>query len=160
MAAIMPEDQLIELLLQLKKTTPDQARAILNSQPQIAFGLVELMHRMGAIKPETLQATLAAQQLANAPAPAPVPVAVAPPHQPTPPPVAAGYAAYNNPPQPPAPVAPAQPPQVQLPPAFEALPEEQKAMIRSVLSMTPEQINLLGPNERAGIMQLRAQLGL
>ncbi|KZV67608.1 hypothetical protein PENSPDRAFT_653909 [Peniophora sp. CONT] len=159
MASVMPEDQLIELLLQLKKTTPDQARAILNSQPQIAFGLAELMHRMGAIKPETLQATLAAQQLAGAPtsAPAPVPVAVAPPHQPTPPPVATSYPIYNNPPQP---FVPVQPPPIQLPPAFEALPEDQKAMIRSVLTMTPEQINLLGPNERAGILQLRAQLGL
>ena len=101
-----------------------------------------------------LQATLAAQQMASAPAPAPVPVPVAPVHQPTPPPVAAPYPAYNNPPQPIAPVAPVQPAPIQLPTAFEALPEDQKAMIRSVLSMTPEQINLLEPAQRAGILQL------
>jgi hypothetical protein len=45
----LPEDQLIELLLQLRKTSPDQAKAILNSQPQITYALVALMVKMGVI---------------------------------------------------------------------------------------------------------------
>jgi cleavage stimulation factor subunit 2 len=62
----LPEDQLIELLLELKasssllplgipgaqrsqRTTPDQAKAILNSQPQIAYALVALMVKIGII---------------------------------------------------------------------------------------------------------------
>lgn len=56
MAAIsLPEDQLLELLVQLQKTTPDQARAILNSQPPIAYALVPLMAKMGIIDLEILQ---------------------------------------------------------------------------------------------------------
>ena len=69
-----PEDQLIELLLQLKvsvyvpaplwclrgvyevvqKTTPDQARAILNAQPQISYALIGLMIKMNVIDVELL----------------------------------------------------------------------------------------------------------
>ncbi|KAI0005526.1 hypothetical protein BJV74DRAFT_875451 [Russula compacta] len=45
----LPEDQLIELLLELKRTTPDQAKAILHSQPQIAYALVALMVKIGII---------------------------------------------------------------------------------------------------------------
>jgi cleavage stimulation factor subunit 2 len=62
----LPEEQLIELLLELKasnallflgivraqrsqRTTPDQAKAILNSQPQIAYALVSLMVKIGII---------------------------------------------------------------------------------------------------------------
>jgi cleavage stimulation factor subunit 2 len=60
----LPEDQLIELLLELKvcnnllrvataqhsqRTAPDQAKAILNSQPQIAYALVALMVKIGII---------------------------------------------------------------------------------------------------------------
>jgi cleavage stimulation factor subunit 2 len=62
----LPEDQLIELLLELKasnalfllaiaraqrsqRTTPDQAKAILNSQPQISYALVALMVKINII---------------------------------------------------------------------------------------------------------------
>jgi len=41
-----------------------------------------------------------------------------------------------------------------------AIPDDQKAMIMRVISMTPEQIGLLPPQERASIIQLRATLGL
>lgn len=47
-----------------------------------------------------------------------------------------------------------------LPDALASLPEEQKAMIMRVISMTPEQINMLPPAERAGVIQLRTSLGL
>ncbi|KAI0035158.1 hypothetical protein K488DRAFT_83362 [Vararia minispora EC-137] len=56
----MPEDQLIELLLQLKKTTPEQARDILNSQPQISYALMALMVKLKAVNPDVFQQTLAA----------------------------------------------------------------------------------------------------
>ncbi|KAH8998772.1 hypothetical protein EDB86DRAFT_763974 [Lactarius hatsudake] len=55
----LPEDQLIELLLQLRKTAPDQAKAILNSQPQITYALVALMVKMGVIDIPIFQQTLA-----------------------------------------------------------------------------------------------------
>jgi len=37
------------------------------------------------------------------------------------------------------------------------IPEEQKAMLMQILSLTPEQIAVLPPAERATVQQLRAQ---
>lgn len=48
-------EQLIELMLQLKKTTPAAAKQILNSQPQIAYALITLMVSMNAINLEVFQ---------------------------------------------------------------------------------------------------------
>ena len=71
----LQEDQLIELLLQLKvcyvhqlwsthmpegfimaqKTTPEQAKAILNAQPQIAYALMSVMVNLNAVNVEVIQ---------------------------------------------------------------------------------------------------------
>ncbi|KAF9440173.1 hypothetical protein P691DRAFT_768172 [Macrolepiota fuliginosa MF-IS2] len=48
-------EQLLELLIQLKKTTPKAARDILNNQPAIAYALISLMVSMGAINVEVFQ---------------------------------------------------------------------------------------------------------
>ncbi|KAF8435820.1 hypothetical protein L210DRAFT_851387 [Boletus edulis BED1] len=181
------EDQLIELMLELKKTTPQQARSILTSTPQIAYALVALMVKMNAIDVQVLQKTLTTYS-ANMPPPGPsaqpsaqvTPASAVPPHlsqyrTPTPqthtPP---HYNGHGHTPQPPnqAPyVAQGQgqygpsgfgtppPPTPQmnnvgLPDALTSIPEEQKAMIMRVIAMTPEQINMLPPPERAGIIQL------
>ncbi|KAI0685081.1 hypothetical protein BC835DRAFT_1386156 [Cytidiella melzeri] len=53
------EEQLLELMLQLRKTTPDSARAILNSQPQIAYALMAVMVNVDAVKVEVIQKTVA-----------------------------------------------------------------------------------------------------
>ncbi|KAG6329005.1 hypothetical protein ID866_10085, partial [Astraeus odoratus] len=214
------DEQLIELLLTLKKTTPDQARAILASTPQIAYALITLMVKMNAVDVQVLQQTLttysssvAASTTQAVPQVPPVqPASAVPPHlsqyrTPTPqshapPPYNghghtsqsqnAGYVAQNQygttsgypaaaPSVPQHGVGPA------LPDALASLPEEQKvccrmliiragmrarwskklhrrshhacavvrvAMIMRVISMTPEQINLLPPAERAGVIQL------
>ncbi|KAH9982288.1 hypothetical protein BGW80DRAFT_1262530 [Lactifluus volemus] len=55
----LQEDNLIDLLLQLKKTAPDQAKAFLISQPQIAYALVALMVKIGAVDIPIFQQTLA-----------------------------------------------------------------------------------------------------
>ncbi|KAL5519629.1 hypothetical protein ACEPAH_1312 [Sanghuangporus vaninii] len=109
----LPEDQLLELLVQLQKTTPEQARAILNAQPAIGYALVPLMAKMGVLNLEVLQKTLATyagQTVPNTaaqvptPVPPPVPtipahIAQVPPygHQPTPPPPSIPNA-YSAPP--------------------------------------------------------------
>ncbi|KAI8981222.1 hypothetical protein BD414DRAFT_492026 [Trametes punicea] len=85
-AQALAEDQLLELLLTLKRTTPDEARTILNSQPQIAYALMTVMANIGAVKMEVVQETLAKYgALPGAAVPtaaaAPAPAAV-PPHQP------------------------------------------------------------------------------
>ncbi|KAF8640940.1 hypothetical protein AX17_000587 [Amanita inopinata Kibby_2008] len=202
-------EQLLELLLQLKKTTPAAAKQILNAQPSIAYALITLMVSMNAIHIDVFHKTLAeystniasaAPQIAPAPAPAlpphliqsqpqyrnstpptgvsPVP-SIAPSYpngtgpaqsypnaygQPSQQVVGPGYAGYSQPgsgypqyphyggqqhvPTPPPSAPPA------LPESLANIPEDQKAIIVRVLSMTPEQINMLNPTERATYIQL------
>ncbi|PSS29730.1 hypothetical protein PHLCEN_2v2878 [Hermanssonia centrifuga] len=66
------EEQLLELLLQLKKTTPDQTRAILNAQPQIAYALMAVMVNLNAVNIEVIQHTLASYGALPAASNAPV----------------------------------------------------------------------------------------
>ncbi|KAI6135960.1 hypothetical protein F5141DRAFT_1208322 [Pisolithus sp. B1] len=155
------EEQLIELMLTLKNTTPDQARSILASAPQIAYALITLIIKMNAVDVQVLQYNRT-----------PTPQTHTPTHyngqghpsqpQPQPQPIAfTGQAQYGGG------AGPATgygvPPQQQssiLPDALASLPEEQKVMIMRVVSMTPEQISMLPPSERAGVIQLRTTLGL
>ncbi|GLB43733.1 putative hinge domain of cleavage stimulation factor subunit 2 [Lyophyllum shimeji] len=210
-------EQLLELLLQLKKTTPAAARSILNGQPQIAYALMTLMVTIGAVNFEVFQKTLAefgSKSAAAAPAAAhptahpstsSTPVPALPPHlhpqaqasayrNATPPtqPQPQAYAyqngghdqayahgyqqpqgyGYGQPPPPSQPAsqhayhgygAPAPTP-VQTPPnlpdTLAAIPDEQKALIMRVITMTPEQIHALPPTERQTYIQLRATLGV
>ncbi|KAI6159297.1 hypothetical protein EDD17DRAFT_910244 [Pisolithus thermaeus] len=184
------EEQLIELMLTLKNTTPDQARSILASTPQIAYALITLIIKMNAVDVQVLQKTVTAHSTNVPPQPAIQPVSAVPPHfsqqyNRTPTPQTHTPTHYNgqghpSQPQPqPQPIAftgqaqygggagPATgygvPPQQQssiLPDALASLPEEQKVMIMRVVSMTPEQISMLPPSERAGVIQLRTTLGL
>ncbi|KAG6835236.1 hypothetical protein H0H93_003643, partial [Arthromyces matolae] len=68
----LPTEQLLELLVQLKKTTPEAARSILNGQPQIAYALMTLMVKLNAVNFEVFQKTLA-DFGSKAPTPAPAP---------------------------------------------------------------------------------------
>ncbi|KAJ7062882.1 hypothetical protein C8F01DRAFT_1251682 [Mycena amicta] len=185
------EGDLLDLLLQLKRTTPQAAKQLLNSQPAIAYALISLMVSMNAIDIDVFQKTLASHS-APAPAvpPAPSPLSAIPPHlqpssrtntppvqqpypqhyggypnapshTPTPPNAYPGYSGYA----PPAVPTPPPPPQRPAPPTipdamFAGMSEEQKQMLVSVLSMTPEQINALPPSDRTHVIQLRATLGL
>ncbi|KAF8890106.1 hypothetical protein BD779DRAFT_1518345 [Infundibulicybe gibba] len=197
----MATEQLLELLLQLKKTTPAAARQILNSQPQIAYALITLMVSMNAINFDVFQVPITPPGLGSgAGHRAAIPTgqyATPPPTNPygyqngasqshQAPPAAANHGGYpqqqqqqqpgpgypyGQPPQsgysnagyPPGMMysggAAAPTPAASIPDALSAIPEEQKALIMRVLSMTPEQINSLGPTERATFIQLRATLG-
>ncbi|KAI0094520.1 hypothetical protein BDY19DRAFT_913155 [Irpex rosettiformis] len=116
------EEQLLELMLQLRKTTPDQARAILNSQPQIAYALMAVMVNVNAVKVDVIQKTVAdftANQTATAQAsstptppppatnaPAPItsrPLSSIPPPLRGPPSQAGPYARHGTPSGPPIP---------------------------------------------------------
>ncbi|OCH95746.1 hypothetical protein OBBRIDRAFT_787954 [Obba rivulosa] len=201
-AQALQEEQLLELLLQLKKTTPEQARAILNAQPQIAYALMAVMVNLNVVNMEVVQKTLAQygalpgpSQAPSAPiltpAPAVTPVPAIPPHlahqplhrggTPTypPQPQHPGYPGPSYPPHPgstppnpygapphipglgytaPAP-QPAAPPGG-LPPALANIPDDQKALIMRVISMSRDEIYQLPYNERDNITKLRATLGL
>ncbi|KAF7330998.1 hypothetical protein MVEN_02440000 [Mycena venus] len=101
-------EQLLELLLTLKKTTPAAARQILNDRPQIAYALITLMVSMNAINFDVFQKTLsdygaANAQTAQAPAvPAPVPLSAVPPHLQPP---SQPNSRTNTPPYPTAPIS-------------------------------------------------------
>ncbi|CAE6481382.1 unnamed protein product [Rhizoctonia solani] len=165
--ALGPDKQL-ELLQQMKQfitTNPDAARAVLVAHPQLAYACFQTMLTAEVVDPAVLQKMLAGGAAQPAPQqqapPPPMPVSAppnqyqqgyygAPPPQAVPPmPPNPAYQSY----QPPAPAPP------QASPAFQAVSPQQQAMIQQVLSLTPEQINGLPPNERAAIMQLRSQLG-
>ncbi|KZT08641.1 uncharacterized protein LAESUDRAFT_735808 [Laetiporus sulphureus 93-53] len=203
----LQEDQLLELLLQLKKTTPEQARTILNSQPQIAYALMAVMVNINAVNMDIVQKTLATygafsgaastSQTAPPAPPSNVPPVPAilphlvpqPPHRggtPTYPPhpqpsayPTQGYPAphpsqhmntYSAPPPGPQPQIPglgAYPQPLQapagmpsLPPALANIPDEQKALIMRVVTMSRDEIFQLPYAERENIIKLRATLGL
>ncbi|KZT30988.1 hypothetical protein NEOLEDRAFT_1174339 [Neolentinus lepideus HHB14362 ss-1] len=217
-----PDDQLIELLLHLRRTTPEQARQVLNAQPQLSYLLIQLMVKMNAINFEALQKTLATYipgAAQSQPAAVPVPPAAAAPSIPpsavprhvasssqfrtaTPPfPGVSPAAAYppfqGNPPNqygplggipsgtlsgfqggpPPAGFSGGSPPTSftgapsptpasgpaapgLTADALAAMPEQQRAMITRIVTMTPESIRLLPLQERDTINQIRATLGL
>ncbi|RDX51988.1 hypothetical protein OH76DRAFT_1400893 [Lentinus brumalis] len=74
------EEQLLELLLTLKRTTPGEARTILNSQPpQIAHALMTMMVNINAVKMEVVQEILAKYGAAPGPSGAAQPPALVPP---------------------------------------------------------------------------------
>ena len=139
--------QMYEIMSQMKQMTesdPAQARTLLIQNPQLSLALFQAQLVLGMVKPPSGGA---------APAPAPAPHLVgqqasrmraAPP---PPPPVRAVV-----PPPPAPPVAVAQPPM-----------DQQQALLRQVLGMTPEQIAVLPPDQRAQVeylRQLAAQQGM
>ncbi|KAJ3901405.1 hypothetical protein F5879DRAFT_968334 [Lentinula edodes] len=150
-------EQLIELMLQLKKTTPAAAKQILNSQPQIAYALMTLMVFMNAVNFEVFQKTLAEfSQGASQPQPQANPQPPPPQtyHRPTPP-------IYSQPPTSAYPSYASSTPAPAINPAIlAAIPDDQKVMVMQILSMTPEQLALLPPQDRANIMQLKSTFGL
>ncbi|KAI1793990.1 hypothetical protein LXA43DRAFT_884852 [Ganoderma leucocontextum] len=85
-AQALPEEQLLELLLTLKRTTPAEAKAILDQQPQIAYALMTMMVNVNAVKMEVVQETLA--KYGTLPGPAGASQPTAPPSIPSQPPSA------------------------------------------------------------------------
>ncbi|GAC97449.1 RNA recognition motif containing protein [Pseudozyma hubeiensis SY62] len=180
--ATLPPNQLLDIMSQMKSlvaTSPDQARALLSGHPQLAYALFQAMLMMNVVDPDILQRILAAS--GAVPGAAPAPPASVPPHMQAQPGANNGSATppqhYGNPPgsryppqarPPPAPyaqpgyggqpaAAPANDPAAAL--AGQNLPEEQKALLMQVLQLTPDQINALPPDQKASILQLKAQFG-
>ncbi|KIK68830.1 hypothetical protein GYMLUDRAFT_34821 [Collybiopsis luxurians FD-317 M1] len=151
-------EQLIELMLQLKKTTPAAAKQILNSQPQIAYALISLMVSMNAVNYQVFQRTLADFAISQ-PAPSAHPPPQAQSYPPPPPAAQSAPQSYPYAQQPPPPPPPPAAPTIN-PAILAAIPDDQKAMVMQVLSMTPEQLATLPPHDRANIMQLKATFGL
>ncbi|KAI9513122.1 hypothetical protein F5148DRAFT_468898 [Russula earlei] len=186
----LPEDQLIELLLELKRTGADQAKAVLNSQPQIAYALVALMVKIGIIDIPIFQQTLASFAPQQNGILASSTMSAVPPHLqaqnsrsgtpqfPTPPPGVYSVGAPHTGPggYPPSYIAgsggpsvpvghysappPSQTTNQTIPAALAAIPESQREVVLKLVNMRPDEIAMLPPAERASVIQLRASLGI
>ncbi|TPX70085.1 hypothetical protein CcCBS67573_g06657 [Chytriomyces confervae] len=133
----IPSTQLLEVMAQLKlmaQTAPDQARALLSTNPQLAYAIFQAMLAMGVIDANVLQRVVQPQS-----------------HQSTGV-LGSGIPAMNTPSF----QAPVQP----VVPAYVDPAQEQQKLLMQVLSLTPEQIQALPLDQRTGVLQLRAQLGV
>ncbi|PWN42906.1 hypothetical protein IE81DRAFT_323047 [Ceraceosorus guamensis] len=167
--AALPPGQLLEIIGHLKalvNNSPDQARSLLASNPQISYAVFQAMLMMNVVDPAVLQRIITAQAGgqagvptygAPAPAQAPVPMTAYGAGAPQAP--QSGYGGYGAPAQAPVP-APSQPAAAASQGLGNAdLPEDQKALLLQVLQLTPEQINALPEDQRAGVLALKAQMG-
>lgn len=174
--ATLPPNQLLDIMSQMKSlvaTSPEQARTLLSGHPQLAYALFQAMLMMNVVDPEILQRILAASGAVPGAAPA-VPAhmqnngggsATPPQHYGGPP--QGQYPPQARPPYGQQGYGGAQAQQQQAPPASDPaaalagqnLPEEQKALLMQVLQLTPDQINALPPDQKASILQLKAQFG-
>jgi len=183
----MNPSQLIEVLAQVKAfviTHPEQARILLISHPQLAYALFQALLLNKIVDQGILSRMLAATTSGNptinqstlGPAPLLPQSRVQPPFPPSaihtpqptmppsmppahlyqqhPPPMTMPPPFYRPPPPPSQPTlqqgSPPAPPNTNIDPA-------QRQMLMQVLSLTPEQINALPPDERNAIQQLRNQ---
>ncbi|OUS42419.1 hypothetical protein BE221DRAFT_356 [Ostreococcus tauri] len=154
--------QLYEIMSQVKQMTesdPAQARTLLVNNPQLSLALFQAQLVLGMVKPPAGGATappmaphLVGQQARRTVPPPPPPPVVRAVNVPPPP-----MAPVRAPPA--APVAPMAPP--------STVPgqgmDQQQALLRQVLSMTPQQIAMLPPDQRAQVeylRQLAAQQGM
>ena len=145
-------DRLYEIMSQMKQMTesdPAQARTLLIQNPQLSLALFQAQLVLGMVKPP------AGAPAASAPA--------APPMQ-APHVVGQQAARARAVPPPPPPVRQVVPPPP-APPVAQAQPvlDQQQALLRQVLAMSPDQIAVLPPDQRAQVeylRQLAAQQGM
>lgn len=150
--ASLPPHQLIDILTQMKSLTanaPEQARSLLTANPQLAYAVFHAMLMMNVVDPMVVRRVMGDTGM-NPTIPPAAPPSV--PMMPTGPPPASH--AMANPPVPMEPSAP-----TPAPPQPPQLDEQQRMLLQQVLQLTPEQINALPPDQRAGILQLKAQFG-
>lgn len=132
--ASLPPHQLMDILTQMKGlagTAPDQARALLQGNPQLAYAVFHAMLMMNVVDPAVVQRVLG-EGNAGAALPAP----------PAPQPRMREPRATSTP-----------------TPAAPRLDGQQQQLLQQVLQLSPEQIQALPPDQRASILQLKAQFG-
>lgn len=151
--ASLPPHQLMDILTQMKaltNTAPDQARALLQGNPQLAYAVFHAMLMMNVVDPVVVQHVLGESGAMHAPPAAPAPVGPPPPVAPTP--------IKSEPRGTPTP-APAPPPQLDEQQRVRYFIRLTQQLLNQVLQLTPDQINALPPDQRASILQLKAQFG-
>ncbi|KAF9971748.1 hypothetical protein BGZ73_005219 [Actinomortierella ambigua] len=161
---------LISSMKVLGANEPERAKAFLNANPQLAYALFQALLMMNLVEPAALQRMFPAMPGGGGKGPgaadtaqAPLPPPSAPQHLPPPPPLP--HMGGPIPPHsmqipfPPPPGGMMQPPPHQAQqPGAAPLQEQQKEIIAKVLALTPQDIASLPEEQRAQILQLRAQL--
>ncbi|KAI9178697.1 hypothetical protein H9P43_005359 [Blastocladiella emersonii ATCC 22665] len=154
----MPKEQKLDILSHLKTlslTYPDQARELLNANPQLAYSIMMIMMTCGLVDAPAIQRIVTAVT----PAAPPVPAAAAVPMVPAAPygfPPGAGMVPGVMP------MAPGMPPGMPMtggfmPAAAAAISEQQRQLLAQVMSLTPAQIEMMPPEQKATVLQVRAQ---
>jgi cleavage stimulation factor subunit 2 len=167
----MSHEQLWSLIANMKEQieqTPEQARQILEANPQLAYALLQAQVMLGMVKPEQLMGALAQaqqqQQQQQQPQQQPVlqqppiaaqPIAMAPvvaPLLPDPimqPPMYGGFGGMPTMAPPPTHFVP-----------VPAIAPEQAELLRQVAALTAAQIAVLPEDQRAKVLEIRRQLQL
>ncbi|KAK9711853.1 hypothetical protein K7432_007526 [Basidiobolus ranarum] len=162
----MNNNQLTELMIQMKlfaQQSPEQARSVMSRNPQLAYGLFQAMLTMNLVDPNVLQRLVnqPPNQAKTSNVSAPSATGFSGQIDPTPkgpqaPPVAAQSRAPQAPSVPVSSVGGAGP---GAPPGMsDSLEEQQRALLMQILSLTPQQIDSLPPDQRQHILQLKAQI--
>lgn len=154
----LSQDQLWSMVANMKEQieqTPEQARQILESNPQLAYALLQAQVLLGMVKTEQLVAALDhAQQH---------PVTSAHQSLPTPQPMHSGV---------PMPILPDQMMQqpmyggfgAPMQPAYtghsQGIAPEHSDLLRQVTALTPADIAILPPDQREQVLAIRRQIGL
>ncbi|KAK4498346.1 hypothetical protein PRZ48_011004 [Zasmidium cellare] len=158
--------QLLDFISQLKNmctNNPQQATALLQSQPQLGYAVFQAMILLNLVDTNIiaqLVATAGPQRPAQAPPPQHQPPPMHyPPHQPPQPQYGQYPPGYPQQYAPTPPQQPAyQPPPQQAPPP--QLPDEQQRALEAVKLMTRDQIMAMEPTVRDQLIQLRRQWGM
>ncbi|KAF6814285.1 RNA recognition domain-containing protein [Colletotrichum sojae] len=158
----LPPSQLLDILTQMKAlatTDPNRATELLQQAPQLAYAVFQALLLMGLVSPEAINSVL---ESGGAPAQAPAPAMMGFPPQAPPgfPPVPMP-GVNNTPPVAGTPYAP--PPQQAAygaPPAPAApLGQDPDELMRQVMELPIETINMLPEAEKNQILALRASFG-
>ncbi|KAI1611630.1 nucleolin [Exophiala viscosa] len=153
----LPPPQLLDVLTQMKAlaiSDPARATSLLKTAPQLSFAIFQALILMNLVDPKVLAQVV--EQASRPPQAAPVP-----PPQPTPQQYPVAPTPMLTGQMPPRPAQQYQPPPVQQAPPPQAQSQlSQQEMIQQILSMDQRTIDSFSPNERAQIMQIRAQMGI
>ncbi|KAG0306240.1 hypothetical protein BGZ98_002748 [Dissophora globulifera] len=157
LATMTPQNvyDIIASMKVLALNEPDKATALLNANPQLSYAVFQALIMMNLIEPSALQRMFpnaAIPPTGGNPALLPgsqLPPHMVPPPMPFVPPVFPGIQQPLQQPN-----APLQPP----PPVPQPSLEQQQQLLAQVMALTPADIASLPDEQRANIMQLRAQL--
>ncbi|KAL9101840.1 MAG: hypothetical protein Q9163_002943 [Psora crenata] len=158
--------QLLDILSQMKGLVmgdPAKATELLKQAPQLAYAIFQALLLMGLVDTSVLASVVEAGSQPVHPPPQPqVPPRPTPVYQPPPPPPYTQYPATQGQmpvPTPPTYNPPYQPPPLQqLPPQPPQVQPSHEDLLKQVMAMTQQQIDQLGPVERAQIMALRSSM--